>query len=498
MRSDLEDRERLTGAVERARARVRLNQALQEAAWAGALVLLGPVLLLVTGRQWFAWPLLILFVLAGIGWAAWRLYRRRPTPYQVSQTLDVRLAAQDQISTAVYFLDAGSTAACEQRHAAARLAATAGIEDAFPVAAPRSLYALAAVFVVASTLCAIRFFLEKPFRLDQPLPRVIQQALNPNQPPARQPQAPHDQLQSKTQPHAIPLDNPETLIEAERQPGQDPSQPSVAASDSEAGRQPDPSRPPEEAATGDPFGDPAAGDRDDMPIQSYEDMLERDAKNGLAKPDGKQGTNQESSSSSNQAAADAESNSLLAKLREAMNNMLSKLQQKPSGNGKQQTQSGAPSNSGEQQEGKGEGQQGAGQPQPGGQQSSEGEGAESDQPSAGQGAAAKNGAKASEGGQKGSSGDGAGSQEGDKAIQDALQQEALGKLTELYGRRAQNVTGEVTVEAQSGKQTLRTPLSAKQGEHRDSGGQVSRDEIPLAYQAYIKEYFSKIRQTEKK
>jgi len=497
MPADNQHRGQLTAAVGRAGRRVRLNQTLQETAWAAAIALLGPVLLLLTGRQWFAWPLLLLFVLAGIAFAAWRLYRRRPTPYQVSQTLDLRLATQDQISTAVYFLDAASTAAAEQRRAAAGLAAAAPIEDVFPVAAPRSLYALAGVLVVASTLCAIRFFLEKPFRVDQPLVRVIQQALNPNGTPPKPPQGPHEQLQAKNKPQGIPIETPESLIAADRQPGEDPAKPGAAAtSDPEPGRPPS-GNPPDEASTSDPFGEPGAGDRDDMPIQSYEDMLERDAKNGLSKSDTKQGNNQDSSSNSNQAAS-AEANSLLSKLREAMNNMLSKLQQKPQGNGKQQAQQGSPSNSGEQQEGKGEGQQGSGQPQPGGEQGTEGEGAESDQQATGQGASAKSGAKASDGGQKGSSGDGAGQQDGDKAIQDALQQEALGKLTELYGRRAQNVTGEVTVEAQSGKQSLRTPLSAKQGTHRDAGGQVSRDEIPLAYQAYVKEYFSKIRQTEKK
>jgi hypothetical protein len=495
----VEDPERgqLRAAVERATGRVRLNQVLAEAAWAGAIALLGPVLLLLAGRQWFRAPLLLLFVAAGGAVAGWRLYRRRPSGYEVSQTLDARLHTEDQISTAVYYVDSGTVAAVEQRRAAARLAAGAAIEEALPVSAPRSLYALAAVFLVASTLCAIRFLLEKPLQLEQPLARVVRQALSPSQPRPQQPQAASEQLPAKARPEAIPFDEPETLVSAERQPGEDPTRASTAAvPDPEAGRQPDASRSPEEAA-GDPLGDPIPSD--EMPIQSYEDMLERDAKSGLSKAEGKQGGEQDSSGNSNQSSGDSEASSLLAKLREAMNNMLSRMQQKPTGAGKQQqAQAGSPSNAGEPQEGQGEGQTGAGQAQPGGQQASEGEGADADQQSAGAGAAAKAGAKGAEGGQKGSSGDGAGQQEGDKNILDAQQQEALGKLTELYGRRAQNVSGEVTVEAQPGKQTLRTPLSAKQGAHRDSGGQVSRDEIPLAYQAYIKEYFSKIRQTEKK
>ncbi len=499
MPADEHDREQLTAAVERARRRVRLNQALGEGAWAGAIALLGPTLMLVAGRGWFAWPLLFLFAAAGAGLAAWRLWRRRPNAYQVSQALDVRLSTQDQISTAVYFLDAEGRPAAEQRRAAAGLAASAPLEDVFPVSAPRSLYALAAVALAATTLWALRYFLEKPLDLNRPLPQVIQQAIQ-GKPPARpKSDALRQEAAAKNKAATVPFENPETLVSAERQPGQDQAKPAAATPDPESPRQPDGSRP-EDGATGDALSDASATDLDNMPIQSYEDMLERDAKNGLAKAEGRQGSDQDGKSNSKQP-GDAEANSLLSKLREAMNNMLSRLQQKPQGNGKgqQQASNGSPSNGAEQQQnGRGEGQNGAGQPQPGGQQASDGEGAESDQQPNGAGAAAKAGAKGAEGGQKGSSGEGAGSQEGDKNVLEAQQAEAMGKLTELYGRRAQNVTGEVTVEAQPGKQTLRTPLSAKQGAHQDSGGQVSRDEIPLAYQAYIKEYFSKIRQADKK
>jgi hypothetical protein len=494
--ADEQDRAELNAAVERARRRVRLNQILREAAWGTVIALLGPTFLLLAGRQWFAWPFLVVFGVAGVALAAWRLAAHRATAYQVSLAIDTRLSLQDQISTAIFFLDQATVPAVEQRQAAARLAAAAPIEQAFPLAAPRSLYAVAAVFAVASALWAIRFLLEKPLTLEQPLPQVIQQALLPHRNPDRQPGAPREQLAAKNQPATLAYDNPEALVEGQREPGQDPSQPTASTPDPEQGR-PDGSRGAEDGAAGDPFGDPTASEMDDAPIQSYEDMLERDAKSGLSKAEGKQGSDQESNNGAK--GGDSEASSLLSKLRDAMNNMLSKMQQKPQGNGKpQQATPGAQSNAGEPQDGRGEGQNGAGQPQQGGQQAAEGEGAETDQAPNGAGAAAKAGAKGADGGQKGSSGEGAGRQDGDKSILEAQQQEAMGKLSELYGRRAQTVSGEVTVEAQPGKQTLRTPLSAKQGAHQDAGGQVSRDEIPLAYQSYIKEYFTKIRQAEKK
>jgi len=178
-----------------------------------------------------------------------------------------------------------------------------------------------------------------------------------------------------------------------------------------------------------------------------------------------------------------------------MNNMLSRLQQKSSGAGQQQAAQGASQNGNDQKEGSGEARSGSGQPKAGGQEAADSEGAESEaQDLSAQNPNGKNGGKSSEQGSRGSSGSGAGRQEGDKQLAEAQLQEAMGKLTELYGRRAANVTGEVTVETQSGKQTLRTPQSQKQARHSDAGGEVSRDEIPLAYQAYVKEYFNRLRQ----
>jgi hypothetical protein len=70
MRTEDHDREQLIAAVERAARRVRLNQILAETAWAGAVALLGPIVLLLAGREWFAWPLLLAFVAAGAAFAA--------------------------------------------------------------------------------------------------------------------------------------------------------------------------------------------------------------------------------------------------------------------------------------------------------------------------------------------------------------------------------------------------------------------------------------------
>src|SRR3712207_8585668 len=47
---------------------------------------------------------------------------------------------------------------------------------------------------------------------------------------------------------------------------------------------------------------------------------------------------------------------------------------------------------------------------------------------------------------------GMGKQDGDKALREAEQLAAMGKISEIIGKRAQQLSGEITVEVSSGKQ----------------------------------------------
>jgi hypothetical protein len=69
----------------------------------------------------------------------------------------------------------------------------------------------------------------------------------------------------------------------------------------------------------------------------------------------------------------------------------------------------------------------------------------------------------------------------------------MGKISEIFGKRAQNLTGEVMVEVAAGKQQLRTQYSQRSASHTDAGGEIHRDEIPLVYQHYVQQYFEQIR-----
>jgi hypothetical protein len=88
----------------------------------------------------------------------------------------------------------------------------------------------------------------------------------------------------------------------------------------------------------------------------------------------------------------------------------------------------------------------------------------------------------------------AGGNDGSKESDDDPQvAEAMGRLEELYSRRAEELKGEVMIETETAKQSARTPYQVKAAGHEDLGGTVSRDAIPLAYQSYIKSYFENLR-----
>jgi hypothetical protein len=87
---------------------------------------------------------------------------------------------------------------------------------------------------------------------------------------------------------------------------------------------------------------------------------------------------------------------------------------------------------------------------------------------------------------------GAGSQDGDKLRRQAEELAAMGKITQILGQRSAHVTGEVTVEVGNSKQQLKTPWATSEAAHHDVGGEVPRDEVPLIYQEFVRQYFEEI------
>ena len=87
----------------------------------------------------------------------------------------------------------------------------------------------------------------------------------------------------------------------------------------------------------------------------------------------------------------------------------------------------------------------------------------------------------------------AGSNEGSKELADAERMQVMGELEELFMERAENMTGEVTVETRFAEQSAAVPFNNRTTSHADRGGDVSRDEIPVEYRAYIQNYFEVLR-----
>jgi hypothetical protein len=110
-----------------------------------------------------------------------------------------------------------------------------------------------------------------------------------------------------------------------------------------------------------------------------------------------------------------------------------------------------------------------------------------------QSADAKNGEKSSDKNASDDSKSGVGSADGDKNAKEAEQLAAMGKISEILGKRSQNVTGEVMVEVGQSKQQLKTPWAQKQAQHAEAGSEIHRDEVPLMYQQFVQQYFEEIR-----
>jgi hypothetical protein len=68
----------------------------------------------------------------------------------------------------------------------------------------------------------------------------------------------------------------------------------------------------------------------------------------------------------------------------------------------------------------------------------------------------------------------------------------MGKISQIIGKRQQNLSGEATVEVQSTVQQLKTAYSDRTAQHTDSGGEIGRDEIPAAFESYVQQYFEQV------
>ena len=470
--------EDVRSAVERGHRRVLGQLAFRDGLLAATVALVGPAVLLVAGTDYFPLALLWLFSAAGLALAANHWLRSRPAPYRVAQRIDLSWDSDDQISTAYHFLnqDAGSHewARLQRRHAS-EVADSGDLPAALPFKLPHIAYALFSVTLLIALLFLVRYGTQPTLSLKPPLPRLILQALLGDEPQ-------------------------EELFIEENQPRPAGSDEAASSLDDEKDAEPG------ETAEIDPLEQlPLAGDLGEefaMPEveglsaeEEFGDELASD--DGLADEEGVEGQGEtEGDDPADMADPSSEwnkeSESLMDKLKEAFENMMSKLNMEEQSQG-QPSEQGRESESEQASDTPGKGQEAAGSEtgsEEGSQSESEGGQADaaSDQISMEEGSS-----EASEQ-QSETSIATAGTGEGSKELREAEQAEVMGELSELYQQRAEEITGEFTIETESARQTAHTPYAPRQSGHLDRGSALSRDEIPLAYRAYIKEYFKQIRQ----
>jgi len=490
-----EHSEVLAQLLNRARRR-RLQQLIAEQSGvAVAAALVGAVALLLGGTQildWY-WPV-ILFggsLAIGIG----RTLRRLPSRYVLAQEIDVRLGLYDAVSTAYNFETSSRSANSEflqaQKELAEKAARKADLRIAFPFVMPKAIYGAGGIALVVFGMLALRYAVTRSLDLRPSLARIVFDTFfQPDGRPADSAKSSwRKKLDEELQKLGINM-NATDAKPNERDPAPDsalaapdnPEQGSSADSDKSRTKT---SNLKNEQESSEPGGD----EKTERASASGADQQ------GAERPpegnDGQPQNGQQASSPKGAKESNTQNSSLMDKMRDAMSNLMNKLKMGSKSDSKQsaQSQGGQPQRQGKSDKGQMAGkQQSSGEAQDQqGQQQNQGDQSQSAKGNSGNRDADKQAAQDSK--------SGIGKQDGDKSAREAEQLAAMGKISEILGKRAKDMSGEVMVEVSGGKQQLKTQYSSNNAAHAEAGGEISRDEVPMEYQEYVQQYFERIRKT---
>jgi hypothetical protein len=486
----------LINLVDAARRRTVAHLVLVQVLTGLCAALAGAVLVLVAGSDLLDWRWLILLFGAGAGWSAWRMFKGIQGPYEVAQEIDRRMSLNDTLSTAYYFdqEEKRSLIAPDlwqlQRARAEEASQAMHAGDVFPWSFPRQAYVAGLMIALMAGLLLVRYGLLGTLDVRAPMVQGLSQFFRPTA-DRNAKGSPLDRKQGEKA-IAIPLDQ-----QGDESKELDPASPDaldeVNTPDVNAGvdtkdlLKSQVKEIKAQAEEGDAMDDTAEGS----------ERTRGDGKDGSsdasdsATPDGQKGVPQEAKNG--EKGKEGNNSSLMDKMRDAMANLLAKMKTPNQGASKSGANQKGAQGGGEMQ-GKQGGQQ-KGQTQGKGSPTDDAEGADEGQPSeqaqSGQGKGAD---KGNEQQSQAAQQSGMGKQDGAKDIKDAEQAAAMGKISEIFGKRAQNVTGEMMVEVKSSKQQqLRTAYSNQASAHRESGSEIHRDEVPLDLQYFVQQYFEKVR-----
>lgn len=482
--------ERLIQAVRERRIR---DLVLDQSARAATLALAGAAVLLVTGTQilhWF-WPMALFG--GALAYGLWRIQGRIPGHYAVAQQIDRDLALDDALSTAWHFNtgDIGNSSEDVRRaqHAQAeRRAQAIDPRQASPFALPRSMRLCAVMGVVALTLFGIRYGVQKSLDLARPL---VAFDINPfsggpvrDLPAKKGSKAVDDYLKSVSiEPPESKEDGldaaPDSALGTVEVPDVDNSnseRPSAATKEKadgaqEGGENPEGTEGVEGASSGDDKGAPSD--------------------KGSTK-DGK-----ESKSGNQQTQQPGENSSMLDKMKDALANLMNKLNVPQNKQGqseqKQSAQKGGQQSANARQQQQKGGQQTKGQQSQESQQSNQQAQGDQDMQDPSEASQGKPGDRNSEQASSSQNKSGMGKQDGEKDVKLAEQAAAMGKISEIIGKRNEKLQGEVMIEVNSSRQALRTQYTNRTAAHGESGSEIHRDEVPLMYQHFVQQYFDEVR-----
>lgn len=475
--------------LDRARRRHLTQLVLEQAGVALAAALAGVVLLLLLGTQILDWYWLAAVFGVTFAFGTWRTLRLMPSRYRLAQMIDGRLHLFDTLSTAYSYGDGSRTAAVElidyQRRQAELAASQVDPRSVFPLRVPKALYAVGGAALVAFGMFAVRYGVTRSLDLKPSLVKIAFESVwksDANTPPEKKnalQRAIEEQLKK------MGID-----VATEREQNLDPAADSAldivdtpdvnnARTEMAQAKAADVNQK-QEAGEGE-GADQAEGSTGEEEPAGADDKAEAD---------GPQQADNEGQRKGPDKQANNEKNSLMDRMRDAMASLLNKMKIQPKGGETRQQTAQNSKKGGEGQKGqKSDGQPDAkGSPSPDQQGDQQGEG---DQSQTAQGKSGDRNADQASNDSK----SGMGKDDGDKTAREAEQLAAMGKLSELLGKRAKDVSGELLVEVAGGNQQLKTAYSGKVGAHAESGGEISRDEIPLMYRDFVQQYFERVRRT---
>jgi len=408
----------LQNLVRLARRRLLGNELMAQGANSASAALAAFILLLLLGSEILNWRIVVAVPLAAFGAGVYLVRRRLPSRYVTAQIIDHRLGLCDTISTAVFFseLNPRAEVSVDMRDAqieqAERTSESANPKQAVPYLMPHGAYVTLALLLVASSLFALRYGISKQLDLRRPLAnflpdlgtgnKPVRQASNAKKTPKQIPQVPDE--------NGMPSDDDD------KAPGsEDAAQQVQTPSDSES---PVTAKGDTKALSG---KKQEQGD-DQMATDDEESGDSNAGKNGDDGQSGQQSDNKNKQGNQQQGKGQDQNanneSSLMSKMKDAFQNLLSRV--KP-----QQNQQGNQQGSQEQQSTPGKSQQGSKQ-----QNNKEGtpqQGQQGDAQEGEDGQEAKNAENSQQGKGQGKSdskqsskqpGSGIGSQDGDKNIRE--------------------------------------------------------------------------------